>query len=417
MNDGQQQRYLSPAGRTLITDGGRRTQKPFGPFEDFDDCVETLLADDDDLEREEAENICGAMEENPDDFFSSLADKAQAILSNLKVTFVSGVDTPAQDSEMLLMKSADADVQDLLDDADWSRTERELLVKQSDDEREEQKTWAPALIPGEVDKQGDVVPVKEIESAAHEFLKEYGNIDLEHELLSGKGQPIESWTLKDDRTFEKFDGTESREYPEGTWMLGVEWSDEAWEAIKDGDITGLSIFGEAAALNPDAIQEIAAGHDSRASTKAMVKALRYASKAISAEDHEAVSEAISAFLDQFDTGEDRPPVLAELSDWLDDNSGEAVEAAAEHLARFRDETNAPEDALVEEFIGWLAEELEEGQSSEDDEEGDEQSASVNRRSLFRSATAMETTAKSMASDDPLAEAEAELERVSKQLDT
>jgi hypothetical protein len=219
MKNGSQQRYLSPAGRTIICDGGRRTQKPFGPFEDFDDCVETLLADDDDLTEDEAENICGAMEENPDDFFSSLADKAQAILSNLEVTFVSGVDTPAQDSEMLLMKSVDADVQELRKSADWSRTDLDLLVKQTDEEREEQKTWAPALIPGEVDKQGDVVPVKEIESAAHTFLKQYGNIDLEHELLSGKGEPIESWTLKDDRTFEKFDGSESREYPEGTWML------------------------------------------------------------------------------------------------------------------------------------------------------------------------------------------------------
>jgi len=270
-------------------------------------------------------------------------------------------------------------------------------------------------------------------------------------------------------------------------MLGVEWSDEAWKAIQDGEITGLSIFGQAAEIDPAALQEIAggggsnggddAGDDGPRSPTAMAKAYTVAAKAVSADRHERVSEAVSAFLDQFDTGDGQPPFLGDLRAWVDDNSGDAVEAAADELARFRDETNAPEDALVEEFIGWMAAELEAGQGDDEEEEGegddgdeddqemqdpaedledacwegyvavglkpdpngdgmvpdcvpedseraqsvmadrgevtDEQNASVKRRAVFNAASQLETTAKATA--DPAEAADASLDRALRKL--
>ena len=129
-------------------------------------------------------------------------------------------------------------------DADWGVT-APLVVKADDGEREQQKAWAPVLIPNETDKQGDVIPADEIEKAAHQFLAEFRNIDTDHDLLSGRGAPIESWTLKEASTFTLPDGGESREYPAGTWMLGVEFADQAWQRVKSGDLTGFSIYGEA----------------------------------------------------------------------------------------------------------------------------------------------------------------------------
>jgi len=252
---------LAPMRRAILKSAAASTpagtSKPFGPFQDFQECVDEFEGDPD---VDDPEALCAEMERNPDQFFGGF-DRADAMLQNLKVTFVSGVDMPAQDSGFLLAKSQGVTMKDVLDQSDWSRRERPLLLAKQlvDEDEPEQKTWAPVLVPGEVDKQGDIVPVKEIERAAHEFLKQFRNIDTEHNLLSGKGVPIESYTLKEDQTFTEPDGTESREFPAGTWILGIEWSDEAWDRIQAGELTGLSIFGEAEALDVGAIAEAANG--------------------------------------------------------------------------------------------------------------------------------------------------------------
>lgn len=185
-----------------------------------------------------------AEEDSVEDLIEALNDpQAQKVLQNLTVTYVSGVENPAQDSQWVMAKDAGDR------GADWGVT-APLVVKQgnlpmTEDGEEEQKAWAPVLIPNETDKQGDVIPTKEIETAAHDFLAEYRQVDTDHDLLAGKGVPIESWTLKTDTTFDLPDGSESREYPAGTWFMGVKFNDEAWDRIKSGELTGFSIYGEA----------------------------------------------------------------------------------------------------------------------------------------------------------------------------
>jgi len=367
-----------------------QTSKPFGPFQSFEDCVDEFEGD---PNVDDPEALCAEMERNPDQFFGGL-QAADSMLQNLKVTFVSGVDMPAQDSEFVLMKSVE-DIDAALDTSDWSRRERPLLVHKQGDDTAEQKTWAPVLIPDEVDKQGDLVPFKEIERAAHEFLKQFRNVDTDHSLLSGKGQPIESWTLKNAQTFTKPDSTESREYPKGTWMLGVEWSDDAWTRIEEGDLTGLSIFGEAEALNIDAIAEAANGNGSAMSMdlslgKARLTPCEYrAIKQIAEETH----QAISALVDEFLQDTDSDPTVSDLLEWVDTMDRQEEDAAiqlAGAVEDFQEETDADlGSVLINDFLRWLSDQLTDGQT-------EPQEASVERRALASAATKLE---KSVAGTD------------------
>lgn len=249
-------------------------QKPVGPFEDRQAC-EAHFADDPEVDDPGA--LCQWMEENAgksavqeynpsegevQDLVDEMKDPAAStVLTNLEVTYVSGVENPAQDSQWVMAKDASTH------DADWGVTAPIVLHEgtqtttvdggarapvwsgakdgEDEDEGEQKKAWAPVLIPNETDKQGDVIPGEAIEKAAHEFLAQFRNIDTDHDLLEGKGVPIESWTLKEASTFTLPDGSESREYPKGTWMLGVKFSDESWERIKSGELSGFSIYGEA----------------------------------------------------------------------------------------------------------------------------------------------------------------------------
>lgn len=194
------------------------------------------------------------------------ADDAEKVLRDLSVTYVSGVESPAIDSAWLYAKSEDADAHG----ADWGVTAPLVLSADAvpvsvdavdenadvgEQAPEEQKAWAPVLIPDEVDKQGDVIPSVEIEQAAHRFLADHRHVDTDHDLLDGAGAPIESWTLKQPQTFMLPDGSESREYPAGTWMMGVQFADEAWGRVKAGELTGFSIYGEATELDLDALRD------------------------------------------------------------------------------------------------------------------------------------------------------------------
>jgi hypothetical protein len=169
---------------------------------------------------------------------------AETLLRDLDVEFVSSVETPAQDSEWVLAKDADGG-------ASW-RTEAPLLKAESGEG--ERKAYAPVLVPGEADEHGDVVPVGEIATAAHGYLSEYRQLDEDHEGFDdgSTGVPVESWTLKSPQSFERADGSTTREYPAGTWMMGVEFTPEAWERVESGELSGFSIQGSARSTDASA---------------------------------------------------------------------------------------------------------------------------------------------------------------------
>lgn len=162
---------------------------------------------------------------------SELVDKGQRILHQLYLSFVSAVDEPAQDSKWLVLK-------DSKDKTTWKSNTKLIFKAKS----EKQIAYAPVLVPGTVDKHGDIIPSSEIERAAHEFLLNDGQIDVMHNTIAGYGDVVESYVLMKDEEFKLPDGTK-KTYPEGTWILGVKFNDDTWESVKSGEFAGFSMYG------------------------------------------------------------------------------------------------------------------------------------------------------------------------------
>lgn len=215
---------------------------PIGPFEDFEACT-THMMQEEDYSEEEANKICGSMEAeentdegNPEKLLEAIRE-ANGIITDLGLKLVSAVDIPAQPSEWMMLKSDNKEY-------DW-KSKSPLIERESVNKENEEKriAYAPALVPNTVDLEKDVVPTHVVIDSAHRFLKDEGGIDEQHNLIEGKGQIVESWTLKEEREFDHVSG-ESKTYPAGSWMLGIQFEPETWSKIKEGELQGLSIFGK-----------------------------------------------------------------------------------------------------------------------------------------------------------------------------
>lgn len=215
----------------------------FAGFDDRDDAVQSLLSDG--YDRDAAEAIADALEseanaENGDaDQLLESIKNAGGMILDAAIDLNSAVDVPAIDSKWVMFKSASDDAP-----GEYNRKIDTEIVLKEDTEGEKRISFAPAMIPREPDKEGEVVPTPVVENSAHGYLKNGGGVDTDHNLIDGKGEVVESWILNEAKEYELPDGgTET--YPEGTWMLGIEWQAEPWERIQNGELTGLSIYGTA----------------------------------------------------------------------------------------------------------------------------------------------------------------------------
>lgn len=215
---------------------------PFAGFDDWGDCVQTMTGEEG-HDQEAAESICGALEAerksdhgDPEGLMDAL-ERGGGLIADVGVDLVSGVDVPAVDSKWVMTKdAADTDGHDF-------RASSPILLSKADD-ADQRISYAAAMIPREPDKEGDVVATPTVEKAAHDFIKQQGGVDTDHSLIDGEGDVVESWVLKDEREFD-LPGGETETYGPGTWMVGIEWGKEAWDRIKAGELTGLSIYGMA----------------------------------------------------------------------------------------------------------------------------------------------------------------------------
>ncbi|HHH28922.1 MAG TPA: hypothetical protein ENK57_11335, partial [Polyangiaceae bacterium] len=109
------------------------------------------------------------------------------------------------------------------------------------DPNDERFVLGIVLEPEEVDAQGDIYSPEEIRQAAHRFMEEFGGLGLMHRLrVNGQVKVLESYLAPADLTI----GEET--VRKGTWLLAVRiLSDELWEQVKDGQLTGFSIGGSA----------------------------------------------------------------------------------------------------------------------------------------------------------------------------
>jgi len=199
------------------------------------------MTDEEGHDMDSAESICGALQAeakadtgNVEQLREALA-QGSGLIADVGVDLVSGVDVPAVDSKWTMFKSHKTEYD--------KETVSRLVVDKSDAD-EKRISYAAAMIPREPDKEGDVVPTPTVEKAAHDFLKSGGGVDTDHSLIDGEGEPVESWVLKEDRTFD-LPGGGTETYGAGTWMVGIEWAADAWERIQSGELTGLSIYGMA----------------------------------------------------------------------------------------------------------------------------------------------------------------------------
>lgn len=110
------------------------------------------------------------------------------------------------------------------------------------EDEEQRLITGPVLIPYEVDLQGDWELPEDIEKAAHGFLANPNRkVGIQHVKFGDFADIVESWVLREPIWTPTVKGG-SRFFPKGTWfMTYYVKSDEAWKAIKNGEIDGFSI--------------------------------------------------------------------------------------------------------------------------------------------------------------------------------
>ncbi|MEN1969015.1 XkdF-like putative serine protease domain-containing protein [Lentibacillus sp. N15] len=149
-------------------------------------------------------------------------------LINANITHVSYVDKGANQKQFFFTKS---------DKQPDFKKEVKVFIDKEDEEQ--QLVYGVVYEPDVEDSHGDVMTAAEIEKAAHGFVKDARNIDKQHDFESGVGEVVESYIAPAD-----FDIGE-HSIAKGSWVLVTKASDEVWEDIKKGEITGYSMAGTA----------------------------------------------------------------------------------------------------------------------------------------------------------------------------
>lgn len=110
------------------------------------------------------------------------------------------------------------------------------ILKTDDDKR---LVTGVVYAPDTVDSQGDFMEAEAIEESAHEFMKNYRNIDIKHSFNENHNiQVVESYIAKSDFKIN------NELIKKGTWLMTI-WvnDDEVWESVKRGEFKGFSMGG------------------------------------------------------------------------------------------------------------------------------------------------------------------------------
>lgn len=152
------------------------------------------------------------------------------MLKDISITFISLVRKGAN-KKQIIYKSADFDESlPALTDIDISKFDEEKGI-----------VYGIVYAPDEVDTQGDSASAVEIEKAAYDFMENLrnGEVDKQHSEINVEAFVAESWIVrKNDELFPK--------EKKGSWAVGIKLKDdELKKEVKEGKITGLSMFGTA----------------------------------------------------------------------------------------------------------------------------------------------------------------------------
>ena len=150
-------------------------------------------------------------------------------LSELKVHFISLVESPANKRQFLVKQAGLEDEVEVV--------EKTVRIVKSDSKR--RVAYGIVLAPDEVDDDHDTISKEEIEKAAYAFMQagRSQQVDSDHDGEAGKGFVAESWLVREgDPLF--------AEEPEGAWAVGIKVTDaETWTRVEKGELTGFSVAG------------------------------------------------------------------------------------------------------------------------------------------------------------------------------
>lgn len=157
--------------------------------------------------------------------------KKRRKLKNLKVEYVSYVDRGANQRTFYLTKEYEQKKKE----PDFSMQVKLICS----DKKEERKVYGLVYAPDVVDAHGDYTDADTLERAAHDFMLNYQKMDVQHNFEEGAGKVVESFIAPETFTIN------GEEILKGSWVLVSIASEEVWEAIKKGEITGYSLYGTA----------------------------------------------------------------------------------------------------------------------------------------------------------------------------
>ncbi|AUZ26046.1 phage portal protein [Bacillus subtilis] len=159
-------------------------------------------------------------------------------LRNAKISFVSYVDKAANQTEFFFTKSAGLPA-----------FEKKVRLFTKSEQDEQKLVYGIVYEPDVPDAHGDFMTAEEIEKAAHGFLAEAREIDINHSFEGGTGVVVESYVAPDDFMIG------SKQITKGSWVLVTRASDEVWEQIKAGIITGYSMAGTADVYEEEPVEK------------------------------------------------------------------------------------------------------------------------------------------------------------------
>jgi hypothetical protein len=113
---------------------------------------------------------------------------------------------------------------------------------------EHQIVYGVVYEPNDIDTDGETISKEHVAKMAWEFLSSgfYDKIDVQHSFKESGSKVVESFvTRKGDEDF-----------PEDSWVLGVQTPDDVWAQVKSGDLNGFSLAGPAAKSPQRVIVEI-----------------------------------------------------------------------------------------------------------------------------------------------------------------
>lgn len=156
-------------------------------------------------------------------------------ISDAKIMFVSLVDKAANKRQFLITKSEGS--------AAEFQTYGRILKADSE------KHYVTGIVyePMVEDTDGNYMTEDEITKAAHWFMKNSGDADIQHCFEKAEGvEVVESYVAKCDMDIE------GQSVKKGTWLMTMEVTDDdVWGQIEKGEITGFSMGGKGAYSETD----------------------------------------------------------------------------------------------------------------------------------------------------------------------